>query len=37
MFLSRRTIQTHVSQILTKLDVTTRAGVARLATGRHGA
>jgi DNA-binding NarL/FixJ family response regulator len=34
MFLSRRTVQTHVSHILTKLDVTTRTGVVRLAAER---
>ncbi|NUP47999.1 MAG: AAA family ATPase [Catenulispora sp.] len=35
MFLSRRTVQTHVSHILAKLDVTTRTAVARAAAERH--
>jgi DNA-binding CsgD family transcriptional regulator len=35
MFLSRRTVQTHVSQILTKLEVAGRSGVVRLAAERQ--
>lgn len=35
MFLSRRTVQSHVSQILTKLDVPSRSGITRLAVERR--
>lgn len=33
LFLSHRTVQSHVSRVLAKLDVPTRSGIARIATG----